>query len=215
MFVDDTKLYKGVSSPNYVALLQDDLNVLVSWCYLNLMTINQEKCHVVKYLVNAVAYQYSISEVVICSVDFIRDLGIIFDNQLRFDKKVSAVLHKANYSLLCIKRMFRRFNLRRFTRLYKKLIQPIVEYCTSVWYPTRKSDSQLIEKVQNLASKFVPYLKYLPYECRLRYLSLPSLQFWRDRWGIVLIYLEFLKVLLICLLVISFNLAIICPHCTH
>ena len=65
------------------------------------------------------------------------------------------------------------------------MVRPVVEYCSSVWYPTRKSDSLLIEKVQRQASKFVPYLKYLPYEQRLSSLSLPSLQFRRDRMELV------------------------------
>jgi len=52
---------------------------------------------------------------------------------------------------------FRWFNLQNFTMLYKTIAQPIVEYCTSVQLnPTRKSDSQLIEKVQKRASIKVP-----------------------------------------------------------
>ena len=132
-----------------------------------------------------VAYQYFIGDVSVCPVNSIRDLGIIFDDQLRFDKQASAVSRKANYGLLCVKRAFRRFNLRSFTTLYKTMVRPVVEYCSSVWYPTRKSDSLLIEKVQRRASKFVPYLKYLPYERRLSSLSLPSLQFRRDRMDLV------------------------------
>ena len=65
------------------------------------------------------------------------------------------------------------------------MTRPIVEYCTSVHHPTRKSDSQLIEKVQKWASKYVTYLKRLPSKCRLRCLSLPSLQFGRDRLDLV------------------------------
>ena len=137
MFADDVKLYRIISSPQDVALLQEDLNALVNLCNLNSVTANQKNCLVVNYLVNAVAYQYSIGEIVICSVDSIRDLGMVFENQLRFEKQVLAVSYKANYSLLCIKR---RFNLQSFTMLHKTMTLPIVEYCTSVWYHTRKSD---------------------------------------------------------------------------
>jgi len=77
MFADDIKLYKGISSPDDVGLLQDDLNALVNWCNLSPMTINQGTYLVVNYLVNAVAYQYCIGEVLIYSVDFVRDLGIV------------------------------------------------------------------------------------------------------------------------------------------
>jgi len=86
MFGDDVEIYKGISSADDVTLLDNDLNAMVNWCNLNSMTINQGKSHVVNCLVNAVVYQYSIGEVVIFSIDSIRDLGIVFDNQLRFEK---------------------------------------------------------------------------------------------------------------------------------
>ena len=123
-FADDVKLYRGISSLGDMAVLQDDLNASVNWCNLNSVTFNQGKCHVVNYPVNAVAYQYSIGENVICSVDSIRDLGIVFDNQLRFDKQELAISCKANYSLLCIRRRLRRFNLQIFTKLCKAMLQP-------------------------------------------------------------------------------------------
>jgi hypothetical protein len=42
---------------------------------------------------NAEAYKYFISDVVISLVDSIRDLDIVFDNQLGSDKQALGVLH--------------------------------------------------------------------------------------------------------------------------
>ena len=56
MFMDDIKLYRDTSSQDNVALLWDDLNALANWCNLNTTIINKGKCHVVNYLVNAVAF---------------------------------------------------------------------------------------------------------------------------------------------------------------
>ena len=64
------------------------------------MFVNQKKCHGMHYFVKDLAYLHFIGDMLVCPVNSIRDLGIIFDDQLRFDKQASAVLHKANYGLL-------------------------------------------------------------------------------------------------------------------
>ena len=63
MFADDVKLYRGVTSPVDVTLLQGDLEVLFEWCNLNSMFVNQKKCHVMHYFMKDVAYRYFIGDV--------------------------------------------------------------------------------------------------------------------------------------------------------
>ena len=69
--------------------------------------------------------------------------------------------------------------------LYKTMVRPVVEYCSSVWYLKWKRDSQQIEKVQHRVRKFIPYLSHLPYQRRLQCLELPSLMFRRDRIDLI------------------------------
>jgi len=39
--------------------------------------------------------------------------------------------------------------------LYKTLVRPQVEYCSSVWSPLYKEDKELIEKIQHRFTKMI------------------------------------------------------------
>ena len=55
--------------------------------------------------------------------------------------------------------------------LYKSLIRPILEYGNVVWGPRFKLDQHMLEKVQQRATKLVPFLYSYPYEERLHMLD--------------------------------------------
>jgi hypothetical protein len=131
---------------------------------MNSMFVYHQKCFVLHYFLKISTYHYFLGVTPVSSADSVRDLGIHFDNQLKFHKHVSIISRNANYSLLWIKRSFMKFNLHTFMTLYKTIIRLVVEYCSSVWYPTWKCEVQQIERVQHWVSKFVPYLSHLPYQ---------------------------------------------------
>ena len=186
MFADDVKLYCSLTNSDEASLLQKDLDAVHNWCNANSMFVNENKCRVVHYFGKVEqSYQYHLAGHSILPVENFRDLGVHFDSSLRFDKHVSEVTRKANYQLLCLRRNFRKFNLHSFIAIYKSTVRPILEYNSSVWYPLNKNDRARVEKIQQRATKLVPYLKHLPYENRLHRLGLSSLQFRRDRADII------------------------------
>ena len=79
-------------------------------------------------------------------------------------------------------------SITNFKLLYKSLIRPILEYCTVIWFPLYKTDSQEIEKVQRRASKLVPTLKDLSYPERLKTLNLTTLAYRRNRTDMLQVY---------------------------
>jgi len=48
--------------------------------------------------------------------------------------------------------------------LYKALICPQIEYSNKVWSPSKKGDTDAIEKIQKRTTKLVISLKKLPYK---------------------------------------------------
>ena len=65
-----------------------------------------------------------------------------------------------------------------FSKLYKSLVRPILEYCFPVWCLHLKKDSNTLEKVQRRASKCAlgNIGQDMPYEERLKLLKWPTLE---------------------------------------
>ena len=84
-----------------------------------------------------------------------KDLGVTFDTNLTFQPHIGNIASKANSRVGIIKRTFNKLNEENFKILYKSLVRPILEYCTSIWFPLNKREAEEIEKVQKRATKLV------------------------------------------------------------
>ena len=58
-----------------------------------------------------------------------------------------------------IKRNFKYLTTESFTLLYKNMVRSQLDYCSSVWSPYRKGDTEALEKVQKKATKISPQFK--------------------------------------------------------
>ena len=73
-------------------------------------------------------------------LDFIKDLGVIFDQKLKFDHHINKKVNKAYSILGIIYRNFKYMSSDTFIMLYKSLVKPHLEYAVCVWSPYRKMD---------------------------------------------------------------------------
>ena len=64
----------------------------------------------------------------------------------------------------------------------------MLEYCSSIWNPIFKRESQEIEKVQRRATKIVKQLHHLSYPERLKKLNLTTLSYRRVRTDVLQVY---------------------------
>jgi len=71
--------------------------------------------------------------------DHIKDLGVIFDENLDFGMHIAERINKAYSMLWLIKRNFKDIGREAFLLLYKHLVRSHLEYCNSVWAPYKKT----------------------------------------------------------------------------
>ena len=117
-----------------------------------------------------------------------KDLGIWFQNNLKFDEHINYIVNRANRLVGLIKRTFKSLDKDSFLILYKSLIRSILDYGGSVYYPYTKKNIQLIENVQCRATRILPELKELSYGERLESLKLPTMHYRRKRYDLIQLF---------------------------
>ena len=158
LFADDLKIYRVIKGLNDTMFLQSDIVSLLRWCDENLMIINSEKCHIVKFSkkISSSSPVYFMHNNKLKVSTTIKDLGVILDCKLTFAAHIDNVIARANRALGCIKRYGRDFkNLRTLNILYTTYVRSILEYACIVWSPFYKTHIDRIESVQNKYITFI------------------------------------------------------------
>ena len=117
-----------------------------------------------------------------------KDLGIWFQNNLKFDEHINYIVNRANGLVGLIKWTFKSLDKDSFLILYKSLIRSILDYGGSVYYPYTKKNIQLIENVQRRATRILSGLKGLSYGERLESLKLPTMHYKRKRHDLIQLF---------------------------
>ena len=74
------------------------------------------------------------------------------------------------------------------TKLYKSLVRPHLDYCSSVWRPYLQKDINLLEKVQKRATRMVEGFKGMNYLSRLKGMRLTTLETRRLRADLIEVF---------------------------
>ena len=115
-----------------------------------------------------------------------KDIGVIIDQDLSFDKHMVATkISKANSLLGIINNTIDYKNKEVMLILFKSLARPHIEFANQVWTPYLIKHIIAIENAQRRATKTIHGLKYLNYEQRHRNISIPSLSFRRIRGDMI------------------------------
>ena len=181
LFADDMKLYRILrDTKEDVEELQKDLIRLESWSYVWQLKFNTDKFEAMRI---SKKNDYSSPQYHLCgnqlkAVSEVKDLGIYITSNLSWSMQANKCANKANSVLGFIRRTVGPKNPQLFSKLYKSLVRPILEYCSPVWCPHLKKDLNTLEKVQRRASKCAlgNIGQDMPYEERLKLLKWPSLE---------------------------------------
>lgn len=181
MFADDTKMYGVADSADSCQRIQEDITTLEHWAKKWQMSFHPDKCKILRIGSGHAPFTYTMEgeheKITLATENEEKDLGVITDTKLSFVGHIDSAVTRANQKLGMMKRGFTHLTKDTFTRLYKSMVRPILEYAHAVWRPPYKKDLIKIEKIQRRATKLVPQLKCRSYKERLKALDLPSMQY--------------------------------------
>ncbi|XP_065658559.1 uncharacterized protein LOC136083080 [Hydra vulgaris] len=188
LYADETKVLSQLSSEQCATNLQNDLDIVYKWSQTWLLLFNIPKCVVMHYGYNNKKYLYNLNSIQLKESDTERDLGVLFNANLKWKNQVMNASNKANQMLACIKKSFVCFDYKLLRLLYVTFIRPLLEFAVPVWSPYYKSDCDYIEKIQHKATKLVSSIRNLSYTKRLEKLNLTTLVERRQRGDPIQMY---------------------------
>lgn len=183
LYADDLKLFRVVQNAYDQQLLQMDIDSVSNWCKANSMDLNTNKSLHIKFSRKRTKFDscYNISNTTLKKVSEVKDLGVIFDTELRFECHVNNVIKRGLKMLGFINRNTKEFkNVTALKNLYSALVRSHIDYCSIVWYPSYQNNIQRLEKIQR---RFIGKLSFITniyknikkYEDRLQHFNFITL----------------------------------------
>lgn len=186
LYADDIKLICPVKSWSDALGLQKDLDALVSWCDVNGLCLNVNKCKCMSFHRKAspVGFSYCIGDTALDRITEVRDLGVLFDQKITFVRHVDTVVAKSYAMLGFIRRICCDFqDPRVFKALYFAFVRSILEYSCVVWFPNYRCHVTKIESIQKMFFKFMfmkfgyyKYIEFAPYDYKCSLLRISPLE---------------------------------------
>ena len=120
--------------------LQHDLLKLSEWSRIWLLEFSIQKCKLVQYGNVKYDFEYKLKDKdgylqALPKDTKEKDLGIWFQNNLKFDEHINYIVNRANRLVGLIKWTFKSLDKDLFLILYKSLIRSILEFGGTVYYP--------------------------------------------------------------------------------
>ena len=159
LFADDTKFFHEIRSIDDCHSMQRLLDQFQTWCEGNDLMLNASKCHVVSFTrkKTTIDYDYVIGDTKLNKKQTVKDLGVTFDNKIKFSQHINNICSRAMRALGFVKRNSTDFGAETVRLLYFTLVRPILEYNSPVWSPHFQNQIQKIESIQR---KFIRYYCY-------------------------------------------------------
>ena len=167
MYADDTKIYREIRKKNDQESLQKDLDSLKAWLDEWLLKFHPNKCYSITigkkkedkdhtYHILDKGTKYNMAQ-----INDMKDIGVIMDSDLKFEKHINSKIDTANKILGIIRRSFMYLSAEIFIPLYKAMVRSHFDYAMVIWNPHTVKYIETIEGVQRRATKMVPEIKKL------------------------------------------------------
>ena len=157
LFADNCKFFRQIFTSEDTSAMQDDLNTLYEWSKLWLLKFHPGKCVTLRLSLHKPRnkHTYYLGENKLENVEEAKDLGIIVDYKLKFQKHISTKVNKANQSWGTIKRTFKHMDPHIFKKLFCAQVRSNLEYAIQFLAPyLRKTSTRYNQSKEEPSSTY-------------------------------------------------------------
>lgn len=168
-YADDTQLsytFKARDINTARENINTDLNAISTYAEQNNLKLNPNKCSCILFASNSIRHEIKtnlnlrINSQPLEIVDQVKNLGLIFDNELRFKQHVSKMVKKCYISLKLLYSNINILNFKFRKKLCESLVLPLLNYCIVIYFPCLdKLTQNRLQKIQNSCCRFIYRLK--------------------------------------------------------
>ncbi len=191
-YVDDTKLLMSFhveDSTIAMTKINCDLLRIRNWCFDNCLLLNPNKTKLIVFgsrqmMKKIPDFKLSLLQKELIPAEFVKDLGVMFDSNLSFDKHILATVSSCMSKLGQISRAKHAFSKDLLVKIINALVFSKLFYCSSVWSNTSNSNIRKLQSVQNFAARIVSgrrkFDHITPVLKELRWLPVKTQLYYRD-----------------------------------
>lgn len=163
-YVDDSKAFQSFTLMNMehsLSHIEEDLYRVFEWCCNNSLLVSPEKTKMLvvgtRKLMSRLESPVHINFVGenLTPVTEVKDLGMLLDSHLTYDKHIQALSSSYISKLGQIGRVKHNFDQSTLATIIDTLVMSKINYCSSIWSNTSDSNIKKIQLIQNCAARLI------------------------------------------------------------
>ncbi|KAK6181917.1 hypothetical protein SNE40_009694 [Patella caerulea] len=158
MYADDTQLYVEVDANNKnLAKLEACIEDLRNWMKSNFLKLNDDKTEAIFFSKTKLSLHNSVlvGDVHIETSDYVRNLGVLLDENLKMKRHVSTICKKANFHLYRIGRIRNLLDTDTTKLLINAFVTSTLDYSNSLLYGLPSYLIHQLQSIQNKAARII------------------------------------------------------------
>ena len=165
LYADDTQIYSASSNCSELSdRLNCDLLLLQNWLDTNKLNLHPDKTKCIligsHQRLKGQTLDITIDDHSITPSNEIKSLGVMLDNNLKWNAHVNLILKKTRSALGALKRIKPFVPRENLIQLYNNLVTPYFDYCCEVWGDLNQGLADKLQKIQNRAARIITGATY-------------------------------------------------------
>ena len=155
-YADDNTLYSICNTTeNVKKALSNNFRIIQNWFHENLMVLNGKKCHYMCFGIGSKNDDFIFDGIKLPNSCEEKILGVIIDNELKFDPHIRSLCKKAAQKLGVLNRISSLLGPERKTLVFNAVIKSHFNYCPLIWMFSSRRSNNLINRIHKMSLRTV------------------------------------------------------------